>query len=99
MYKNGKNRTVKTFQKYFQGEVWNAKFRLTGQMYTECLDPPKKSDFGWYFLLVSTENEGGFFQGCGFLFCFWGRDLKDFRMSGVDIYRTRHTIYDWRRLH
>lgn len=70
MYKNGKNRTVKTFQKYFQGEVWNAKFRLTGQMYTECLDPPKKSDFGWYFLLVSTENEGGFFQACGFSWLF-----------------------------
>ena len=51
---------------------------------------------GWYALLIITGMEEDYFKGAGFrgyFLSFLGRDLKFFRVPGVDIYRTRHTIY------
>ena len=51
---------------------------------------------GWYALLIITGMGVDYFKGAGFrsdFLSFLGRDLKFFRVPGVNIYRTGHTIY------
>jgi hypothetical protein len=52
-------------------------------------------------LTADLRKRAGSFAFCGLLLTilqsFLEQDLKDFRVSGVVIYRTRHAIHDWRQ--